>query len=195
MNIFYLDSDPVECAKQHCDKHVVKMIIEYAQLLCTAHRIIDGEMYVGKTKTGRNVKRWLLKGTREESLYKASHVNHPSAVWARACMKNYMWLFKLFAACCDEYTHRYGKVHLTDQKFRRILRAPPNNIALTELTEIPQAMPDHCKMPSPIDAYRKYYVVEKQRFAKWTNRQTPEWFLNETSRLSDSNSNDQRVAI
>ena len=176
MNIFYLSSDPVECAKMHCDKHVVKMIIEYAQLLCTAHRIIDGELYIGKTKTGRNVKRWRLKGTREDTLYLASHVNHPSAVWTRMSMKNYMWLFKLFAACCDEYTYRYGKVHMTDEKLRRVLRHPPNNIPLTELTEMPQAMPDHCKMSSPIDAYRNYYIQEKRGFARWTNREMPQWF-------------------
>ena len=55
MNIFYLHKDPKVCAEQHLDKHVVKMLIEYAQLMSTAHRMLDGVMYQGKTKAGRNI--------------------------------------------------------------------------------------------------------------------------------------------
>ena len=44
MNIFYLHENPEICAEYHCDKHVVKMILETAQMLSTAHRIIDGEL-------------------------------------------------------------------------------------------------------------------------------------------------------
>jgi hypothetical protein len=43
MNIFYLDKDPIKAAEYSCDKHVVKMILESAQMLCTAHRVLDGE--------------------------------------------------------------------------------------------------------------------------------------------------------
>ena len=111
MNVFYLDRDPVTAAKMHCDKHVVKMIIEYAQLMSTAHRVLDGEMYYGLTKNGRKIKRWKLNSNMEDILYKASHINHPSAIWARQSNNNYNWLYCLFTALCDEYTHRYGKVH------------------------------------------------------------------------------------
>jgi len=84
MNIFYLDNHTHRCAKQHCDKHVVKMIIEYAQLLSTAHRVIDGIEYTDLSKNGRRIKRWKMvkNSNMEETLYKAAMVNHPSAVWS-----------------------------------------------------------------------------------------------------------------
>ena len=53
MNIFYLHENPKICAEMHLDKHASKMCIEYAQLLSTAHRVLDGTEYYGKTKTGR----------------------------------------------------------------------------------------------------------------------------------------------
>ena len=58
MNLFYLDTRPEKCATLHCDKHVVKMIIEYAQLMSTAHRMIDGIEYEAQSKLGRRVRRW-----------------------------------------------------------------------------------------------------------------------------------------
>ena len=82
MNIFYLDEKPQSCAELHCDKHVVKMIIEYAQLLSTCHRVLDGKEYYDKTANGRRIKRWKMDDPRmESSLYKASHVNHPSNIY------------------------------------------------------------------------------------------------------------------
>lgn len=176
MNVFYLDKDVKTCAEYHCDKHVVKMIIEYAQLLSTAHRMLDGELYLDKTKNGRNIKRWRLDSAMEPVLYKASHFNHPSAIWARKSKCNYNWLYRLFANLCDEYTHRYGKIHMTDSKLRDLLQKAPKNIDQGGMTVVPQAMPDHCKLADPIEAYRNYYRVEKQRFAKWTNREIPDWY-------------------
>jgi hypothetical protein len=73
MNVFFLHQDPVISAQQHCDKHVVKMIIEYAQMLSTNHRYLDGEMYLEKSQnTGRNIKRWRLSDEREEHMYKVA---------------------------------------------------------------------------------------------------------------------------
>ena len=84
MNIFYLHKDPVESAKLHCDKHVCKMIIEYAQMLSTAHRMLDGKEYISQTLGGRRIKRWKHPNSNMEGvLYKASHINHPSAIWVR----------------------------------------------------------------------------------------------------------------
>ena len=97
MNIFYLHKDPEISAKMHCDKHVVKMIIEYAQLMSTAHRILDGDEYEGRTKIGRRIRRWKHPNKNiENTIYKASHINHPSAVWARESVANYIWLYNLF---------------------------------------------------------------------------------------------------
>ncbi len=56
MNIFYLDHDVYKCAEMHNDKHTVKMILEYAQLLSTAHRFLDGTLIDGYSKTGRKQK-------------------------------------------------------------------------------------------------------------------------------------------
>ena len=175
MNIFYLNRNPVQCAREHCDKHVVKMIIEYAQLLSTAHRVLDGEQYVDAS-SGRRIKRWLLNDDREDVLYKASHINHPSAIWARQSTSNYQFLYNLFTALCDEYTHRYGKVHKTDTLLRQKLAQLPTLLCQIVPTEVPQAMPDHCKRSNVIDAYRNYYIKEKAGFCKWTNPNIPEWF-------------------
>lgn len=178
MNVFYLNENPTECAREHCDKHTTKMIIEYAQLMCTAHRMLDGEMYLDKTKNGRSIKRWRLQDDREIILYKASHVNHPSAIWARQSNKNYKWLSELFVALCDEYTYRYGKVHETDRKLRDAIQSLPTNIPVGAKTQPPPAMPDYCKLSDSVASYKNYYIKEKARFAKWTKRMTPEWFKN-----------------
>lgn len=177
MNIFYLDTDPVKAAQMQHDKHVVKMIIEVAQLLCTAHRIIDGEMYIGKTEnTGRNVKRWKMEDPEmDKALYKATHVNHPSAVWARESRMNYIWLYDHFVALCKEYTYRYGKVHLTETKLRSILNTVPKGITRTAYTKMPQAMPDQYKTEDSVEAYKNYYIAEKKSQSKYTKREAPVW--------------------
>jgi len=178
MNIFHLDQDPIKAAQDMCDKHVVKMIVEYAQLMSTAHRVLDGEEYYDKTKNGRRIKRWRLKpAAQERLLYKASHVNHPSNIWTRQSNENYRWLYKHFRALCDEYTVRYGKVHLTEEKLSGMLWYSPKNIdQVTGLTKFAMAMPEYCKREDPVDAYRIYYINEKKDFAKWTNRDMPYWF-------------------
>jgi len=178
MNIFALHTDPVIAAQMHCDRHTVKMIIEYAQLMSTAHRVLDGDLYQDKTVNNRNIKRWRLVDTvLENVVYKASHVNHPSGIWCRANKSNYEYLYKLWIALCEEYTHRYGRIHLTQQKLAHIICTTPSNIDDGELTQMPQAMPDDAKLPNVVEAYRNYYRMYKSDFAKWTNRQTPEWFL------------------
>lgn len=177
MNIFYLSHNPVVAAQMHCDKHVVKMVIEYAQLLSTAHRLLDGFMYQELKPNGRMVKRWFVKDKELESvLYKATHGNHPSAIWVRQSAENYKWTYDLFTALCDEYTYRYGKVHATDKKLRKVLKKIPENIPHKEFTTPPQCMDNHCKMEDTIEAYRNFYNVEKKNFATWKVREKPNWF-------------------
>ena len=96
MNIFYLHNDPKTCAEMHVDKHCVKMILEYAQLLSTAHRVLDGTLNVGLSASGRKKTSYVLMDQRESVLYSATHINHPSAIWVRQSDKNYDWLFSLF---------------------------------------------------------------------------------------------------
>jgi hypothetical protein len=143
MNIFYLDTDPVKSAELHCDKHVVKMIIEYAQLMSTAHRVLDGDLYEDRTANNRRIKRWRLNDSNMENvLYKASHINHPSNIWIRSSDSHYQFVYDMFVALCNEYTHRYGKTHLTEEKLKDILQHLPNNIASADFVDPPQAMPD-----------------------------------------------------
>lgn len=183
MNIFYLDYDAKASAEMHIDKHVVKMILEYAQLLSTAHRVLDGVLTDGVSQSGRKRKQYILPDKREQVLYSATHINHPSAVWVRQHAVNYAYLYKLFCATCDEYTHRYGKVHATDTKLREVLKQEPKNIFIDYETRIwkgpTPAMPDECKIPGDhIASYRKYYIDKKSEMAKWTNREPPDWFIN-----------------
>lgn len=171
MNIFALHENAVLAAQMQCDKHVVKMILESAQLLSTAHRILDGKPIVKPRK------HWELPDLREGILYKATHQNHPSAIWARANVQNYRWLHDHFCALMDEFTHRYGRLHKCE-KLRVYLSFAPFNISSAiEPFEFSVAMKDEYKVgDTPIEMYRHYYREAKAAFAKWTNRNPPEWW-------------------
>jgi hypothetical protein len=187
MNIFYLDSDPKTCAQMHCDKHVVKMIIEYAQLLSTAHRVLDGTVSDTISASGRRKKVWALADHRDSVLYTATHVNHPSAIWCRENLENYHWLYRLFHELCHEYTYRYGKVHACARLLDE-LRFPPTKIPLGQFFAPTPAMPPELKILADVripgrkynvlKSYHNYYIQEKASFAKWKNRNIPEWFAN-----------------
>jgi hypothetical protein len=176
MNIFYLHHDVVKCAEMHNDKHTVKMILEYAQLLSTAHRVLDGDIVIGKSKTGRKQTRYVL--SRDDSvLYSATHINHPSSVWVRQSAENYNWLFGLFQALMTEYTHRYGKTHATSRLEMHLAKLP-KNIPQKSFTEPTPAMPDDVKVPGDsIASYRRYYIQNKPHLASWKKRPVPEWYL------------------
>lgn len=179
MNIFYLSTDPVQAAEWMVDKHVVKMILESAQLLSTAHRILDGVEVAGKSKTGRNVKRWVLNDGRDSVIYTATHVNHPSAVWCRQSVENYNWLVDHFHALGKEYTYRYNKKHKCfEGDLAYMLSSPPNNLKSYDWTPMPSAMADEYKISDDsLTNYRHYYKVAKSRMHVWKNRQPPEWII------------------
>lgn len=175
MNIFYIDKDPVQAAEWMVDKHVVKMILESAQLLCTAHRFLDGTEYVDAT-SGRRIKRWMLSDARESVLYSATHINHPSAIWCRRSVENYNWLADHLFALLNEYTHRYNKQHKIEGDISYMLQSPPLNLKEYDATPMPSAMADEYKVSQdPVVNYRNYYKIGKARMHKWTNRQPPEW--------------------
>ena len=165
MNIFYLSSCPQEAAESHNDKHCVKMILEYAQMLSTAHRELDDDV--------------------PDILYKSTHKNHPSTIWTRSSKQHYDWLFRLFRMLSAEYSIRYGlisdtndtfKVHKTWEKLGKILETAPKNIVDNGWVDPPQCMPDHCKKPDTIDAYRNYYLTEKASFSTWKTVRAPKWW-------------------
>lgn len=177
MNIFYLSESPKEAAEMHCDKHVVKMIVETAQLLSTAHRILDGKLVQGLTASGRKAKRWVIDDCREERLYKATHANHPSAVWCRQTVDQYNFTHDLLNHLCAEYTHRYGKEHKVEHSGLLFdLSLTPHNLVTKGWKDPPPAMPDYCKVGSSVNSYRAYYINEKKKFARWTKRPVPTWF-------------------
>lgn len=176
MNIFYLDNDPEIAAQYHNDKHVVKMILESAQLLSTAHRVIDGVEVQAKSKTGRNVKRWSLNNEYDSVYYTATHINHPSAVWVRSSGEHYIWLHNLFEFLLKEYTVRYGKTHKC-QELLKPLQTFPKNQNYVPFQQPPQAMPDDCKVHNDsVEAYRNYYIKYKNKMASWKVRGTPVWY-------------------
>ena len=152
MNIFVLDADVSTCARYHCDKHVVKMILESAQMLCTALN-----------------KRGFI------TPYKSTHVNHPSVTWLDESFDNFQWLKTLATELNREYRHRYGreKDHASMNAIRELegCTYPAHG-----LTEFAQVMPEQYKIPGdPVSAYRAFYNDEKLRFAVWTKRPVPPW--------------------
>jgi hypothetical protein len=156
MNIFVLDYNPQKCAKYHVDKHVVKMILETAQLLCGVHHMCD-QVTV-------------------DIPYKLSHKNHPCSIWVRECVENYVWLCDLGIELCKEYTYRYGKRHKSQDVIEWcMLNIPPIN-QYGDITTFPLAMPNECKLDDVVESYRNYYILHKKGFAKWTKRNTPKWF-------------------
>jgi len=136
------------------------MPLETAQMLCTAHRILDGDEYADRV-----------------GLYKTAYKNHPCTIWARECFGNYRWLYKHFIALGEEYAYRYGREHASITKLRKWLEPCPRNIVMsTGMTPLAQAMPDEYKHEDPIVAYRKYVINEKH-YAKWEKgRSKPKWW-------------------
>ncbi len=154
MNIFYVDKDPKIAAKMMCDKHIIKMILESAQMLCTAKRVLDGTEYFDTTKNGRKIKRWRLDNPNEEAIvYKAGWLGHPSTQWVIKSAYNYTWLFKHFMALNEEYKLRWqkDKDHVSITKLAELLKHPPKNAPLNVMaTDATPAMPDHCKIPGDV---------------------------------------------
>ena len=177
----------------HVDKHCIKMILEYAQLLSTAHRFLDGTVSIGLGKTGRKQTRYVLPDDRESVLYSATHLNHPSAVWCRQSAMNYHWLYTLLVECCKEYTYRYGKIHKCESSglVNRLQTTPTNINATKDFTEPTPAMPDECKVPGDsLTSYHRYYVMNKEHLWSWSgkinSRERPQWLTDMLKQAKES---------
>lgn len=164
MNIFYLHEDPEIAAKAMTNKHVIKMTLESAQMLSTAHQVLDGY---------------------HEQLYKKSYMNHPSSVWVRASTKHYDWLLQHFIALSKEYTRRYKKEHKSYTTLYDILKLPPNNLKDKGFREPPQCMPKKYHKLHSRDAYRSYYVNEKIKDYKELER-----FMDTLNILGENNASE-----
>lgn len=182
MNIFYLSNSVTECAQMHVDKHVLKQVVEYSQILSTTHRVLDGTEYIDDS-SGRKIRRWKLGGSYEDLLYKNTHQNHPSTVWARQSYDNYMWLHSLTEALCTEYTYRYGKIHKCEHSgLLDTLSYAPFNIPVKVFTEPTPAMPaKYVVKGDSIQSYRNYYNDGKRHLFSWKNRPTPDFITPEIS--------------
>ena len=189
MNMFYLHDDPAIAARYHNDKHVVKMIVETAQMLSTAHRLHDGIPERVPSKSGKTMRtvyhmRDFCKFTNYDEIYMINvHEKHPCSEWIRKNRSNYSWAVSLFNNLCYEYTYRYGKKHSCERLSGAFSRVP-FNMPDGPMTEPPQAInedlyPD-CKVSGdPVTAYRNYYRVAKSHFNNYTKRDVPD-FLNTT---------------
>jgi hypothetical protein len=152
MNIFILDEDPKQCAQYHCDKHIVKMILESAQMLSTA-----------------------VRHTGIDAGYKATHQNHPCNKWVRESICNYHWLWELSYQLNKEWQYRYG--HTRNHKsFDMILTLPDPELPLKGLTPFAKAMPKEFTHFDSVSAYRKYYRENKAHIASWKKRGQPTWW-------------------
>ena len=154
MNIFVLDRCPIKAAQYQCDRHVIKMVLETAQLLCTAF---------------------------DQAPYKKTHYNHPCAIWTRQARDNYTWLLHHGYALGDEYKQRYGKTHKSVDVLDWC-SANMGTIVFPEISMTPfaQAMPDQYRNEDPVVAYRNYYIHEKFKIAKWKHNNAPAWYTIES---------------
>lgn len=157
MNIFVLDKDPIDAAQAHCDKHVVKMVLESTQILSTLHHLYGD---VGKLAI---------------EPYRKTHESHPCVKWAGETSENFNFLVELTEALFDEYSYRYDKTHASEKVFN-IVRVRPHGIPTGDLTQFALAMPEIYKTIDPVESYRAYYRGEKRDFAKWTHRAEPYWW-------------------
>lgn len=151
VNIFFLDRDPTSAARYHCDKHCVKMILEYAQLMSTAHEGAPG-------------------------VYRPTHRNHPCSVWVRESRAHYVWLYALWTALLEEYSARYCRTHASSN-LQDLLEHPPGSLGESRwLRDPPQAMPEEYQQEDTVSAYRAYCKGAKASFARWSHSPQPHWW-------------------
>jgi len=160
MNIFHLDKNLKLCAVYHCDQHVRKMIIEYAQMLSTAHRVLDPDNNL--------------------EIYKKAYTNHPCTIWVRQNASNYLYMYELFILLCEEFKYRFEKIHKTSLLISNLTNIPNHIDHSLELSNIPLCMPDQYKSDDYVHSYRKFYISKKDSFKRakpiWTKRSIPNWY-------------------
>ncbi|CAM80866.1 pyrimidine dimer DNA glycosylase/endonuclease V [Orientia tsutsugamushi] len=167
MNIFVLHKDPNIAAQMLCDKHIVKMPLETAQLLCSVFLVaLNNSDSIVRTKS------YTITVP-----YKLTHCNHPCSIWARISQGNFDWLIKHGQALCKEYTYRYKKEHKSENVINWCYNNKDILLFQTDcIQNFAQALPEQYKCSDAIKAYREYYLHEKLRFARWENgRKAPNW--------------------
>lgn len=159
MNIFFLDKDPYKAAEYLCDKHVVKLVLESAQIMSTVYNLSHDKDL--------------------DFTYRTTHKNHPCTIWARECFENYQWLSRHAVGLLLEYTHRYNKIHASTDIITRCCYVPDSVPINGEMTPPAQAMPEEYRNEDPVVAYRDYYFYDKRLSidCSWNKtRSSPEWW-------------------
>lgn len=157
MNIFYLDHDPRRAAEMMHDKHVVKMILETAQILST---VCDRH------------------GSWTEEMYRPTHPHHPSVLWAGDSSAHFHWLVEHGQHLCNEYNYRYGRFHKSGPVIDLCGAEAPAHFPARTWVQPTQAMPDEFKVAGDsVAAYRAYYLGRKVEQSKWTRRPVPTFVL------------------
>ena len=164
MNIFVLDECPIQSAQMQCDKHIVKMPLETAQMLCSV---------------------WHRHGQGDKVPYREVHKKHPCTLWTGDSLLNYDWLVQHGMELCFEYTRRYNKIHKCQQVIMDLRETDWGTLQYQDMekTPHPQCMPDEYKSTelrihsNTVRAYRRYYVNDKKDIAKWEkSRPMPDWY-------------------
>jgi len=179
-----LSEDPGRAARDHADRHNVKMILEAGQMLCTAHWLGWARMLKAPSMKQKQLQLWLYDNVPKDLQppWKMTHVNHPCTQWTQKVWGNYFWHSRLGLALCDEYTRRYGKVHKSHDIHRWLNRhIPPTFETRVDdpvgMTPFAVCMPDECKIDGdPVGSYRNYYNMKKTHMAKWGHGPTPSWY-------------------
>jgi len=180
MNVFVLDEDIIKSVQYYYDSHVVKIILEAAQCLSTAHRVLDGKEELQLYKNGRRLKRFILENNNDD-YYLATHVNHPLNIFIRESKENYNFIYNYFLELNKEFSYRFNKIHLSYKKLNDLLINTPKNINKEKhfnLEYYPRMMGEYVdKNLNVVDNYRKYYKEGKSHLIKYTKREKPEWLL------------------
>lgn len=164
MNIFYLDPNPALAARYHCDKHVIKMILESAQLLCTAINYHAGE---------------------QVTPYKSTHINHPCSIWVRESFSNWYYVYSLMLCLENEWNFRWqhSKNHSSVSCLCNagIVELAAKHLSSKPMTTPALAMPSLYKIPNnPVESYRTYYRISKHDLLQYTKREKPEWLTHKS---------------
>lgn len=157
MNIFVLDYNPIIAAQYHVDRHVIKMILESAQMLSTAYRYYNPD-----------VPDW--------HCYKSTHENHPCTLWVKKSKANAEWLKQLMFALHDEWHYRYE--HNRKHNSMWVLdKINFDNFPDIGLTPFALAIKDDCKCDDAVESYKNFYIKYKRHIATWKKRGEPEWWI------------------
>lgn len=169
MNIFFLHTEVSRSAKYYFNKHCIKIILEIAQMLYTAHWVTQScSDWVNKHETELKV-----------APYKKTHFNHPTCRWVRQHFNNYVYTCQMGLELCYEYTRRYGKIHKSQVRLEWLLQNIPTTFQTEPIdaylanknipngcTPIPLAMPTEYHTSDAIHSYRLYYIKNKREIAQ-----------------------------